>query len=344
MSLFLDVLTSRASSQSSSSRPPIWLMRQAGRSLKAYQELKKKHTFKTLLKTPSLAREITELPLRHLGVDAAILFSDILVVLEALGIHVDYDAPLKQKPFIQNPLKLNEKLNLKKIDSTKLEHNYETIQQYKRNNSLPLIGFCASPWTTFLYLYEKEQNQFFSALASFYNHSKVSDEILNVLTDISLEYAEKQIASGVDAFQIFDTWANAIPFPDYQKRIEPLVIKMAARLSKKVPVIFFPRFFSNAYEFLNEKTLNNISALSVDYLASLKYLREKLPPALVLQGNFSPQLLRTLDPANLEVYLKTYLRQNKTKRRWIFNLGHGVLPATPEENIRLLVKTVKNFS
>ncbi len=315
-------------------------MRQAGRSLSAYQKLKKSYSFKTLLKTPELACRVTEMPLKSLGVDCAILFSDILVVLEALGMSIDYDAPIKKKPFIETPLNLGQKLDLKKIDITKLNHNYETIKLYKRKNSLPLIGFCASPLTAFLYLYHKKDQQFLEALTNFYAYPKVTDDILNTIYEVSLEYAEKQIASGIDAFQIFDTWANIIPFDDYKKRIEPFIIKMANKLSKKIPVIFFPRFFSHGYEFLESKLLKNIQGLSIDTLTSLKRLK-KISSHITLQGNFSPLVLRSLQGKKLVDYIKNYLEENKNLSSWIFNLGHGVLPDTPERNLKLLVKTLK---
>ncbi len=371
-------------------RPPIWLMRQAGRSLSSYQALKEKYTFKELLKTPSLACQVTELPLKDIRVDVAILFSDILVVLEALGVGINYDGRLKnsqkKKPFIENALTVEKIKNLtptKQQTKTKsnarsrtkksltdilfpeaqlssLNHNYEAIKLYKEKNHQPLIGFCASPFTAFLYLFEKKASTdrannepFEEALTCFYEYPEVADELLHLLCDVSIIYAKEQIKSGVDAFKIFDTWANLIPLSDYKKRVEPIIEKMAMSLKEHkagLPIIFFPRFFSHAYEYLSASILKNINALGVDYLADLPLLSERLNKNgfadLALQGNFPPFLLQRLSTNQLKKVLQGYLAQHKglvKENKWIFNLGHGVLPNTPEKNLKALVEEIKNF-
>ena len=205
MSILLDVFAGKTPP-----RPPVWFMRQAGRVLKSYRNLRKKHSFATLLKTPELAVEVTLQPVRELGVDAAILFSDILVVPEALGLELKFT---EQGPrFVRSladgcPLAAHPQ---------RLNYIYEVIRQVKKAlpPHIPLIGFCGGPLTVFCYMVEGlgGDGHFSQALKYLYQETKASLEALEAITEMSLNYVAKQIEAGIDVFQLFETWAGLVPY------------------------------------------------------------------------------------------------------------------------------------
>lgn len=345
-SLFIDTLTGRQSTLLH--RPPIWFMRQAGRALSSYRSLKEKYTFQELLRDPELASEVTLLPKYALGIDALILFSDILVIPEAMGIEVNYEqgSPKMNSPLKTTGGKLPKSTSSKIINSNILESVYQTITAVrKREKELPLIGFCGGPLTIFLYLYQGSGHggNFDEAIDFFYNEPKKTDWILEVITEASLEYARGQIKHGVDAFQVFETWANVISAPTYITRVLPYVLRLAMEIKKSIPLIYFPRFFSNGYELLSPH-LEHFSGIGVDYLMDIEKLSRSLPSETVLQGNIDPTLVKYSHPGVLKKYLGFYLNFFKKHRNWIVNLGHGVLPGTPESNLKLIVDTVKSLS
>ena len=229
-------------------RPPVWFMRQAGRCLKAYRDLKEKNSFHKLLTTPQLAATVTLQPVEILKVDAAILFSDILVVAEALGISVSYEG----KPVVSNFLKQsNGVLKPKYFSNNPLEKTYKAIEitLAQKSKNIPLIGFCGGPLTLFLYMWQGSENpktHFEDAIKSLYNEPKKTKKIIQTITDISIEYAKKQIQTGVDVFQMFETWAGLVPETFYKDFFLSEVERFAIEIKKtSVPFIFFPRMFGS---------------------------------------------------------------------------------------------------
>lgn len=313
-------------------------MRQAGRALKNYRELKQKHTFSELLYTPELAAEVTLLPEKDLGVDALILFSDILVVLEGMGVEVDYQnggpkiiQPLKEKGGI---LKASPRPEL-------FERVYRTIETIKSSSQTPLIGFCGGPLTVFLYLFQGSghQGNFDDALKFFYTEPEKTSQLFETIVTTSLQYAQGQIDHGIDAFQIFETWAGVIPTQLYFSRVMPHIRNLAEKIAAQVPTIFFPRIFSTGYHQLSEECFKGIS---IDFITPLDQVSKPLQN-FALQGNLDPHLIKYYSHQQLESYLSDYLQFYHRHPRWIVNLGHGVLPETPEDNLKKIVDIIKNF-
>lgn len=330
MSLLLDVFDGKVVH-----RPPVWFMRQAGRVLKSYRDLRQKYSFETLLKTPELAIEVTLQPVRDLGVDAAILFSDILVVPEALGLKLEFS---EQGPRFEKPL-------IDKDDlcsfSESLNYICEVIKGIKKSlpPDIPLIGFCGAPLTVFCYMVEGSggDGSFPKAFKWLYSRTKESEQVLDAITEMSVQYVEKQIESGIDVFQLFETWAGQIPYSMYQNKILPRVKEIfLVSKKKRIPSIFFPRGLGAA---LWELPVDIANGLSIDWQTSLEKAFLNLPEKWVLQGNIDPRLM--YHGEFQKEHIEYYHRIGKKHSNWIVNLGHGILPGTSEQKIRELVNWVK---
>ncbi len=288
-------------------RPPVWMMRQAGRMLPEYRALRQKHTLWELFHTPELAAEITKMPLTTLGVDAAILFSDILIVTEMLGCKVVF--PEKGSPTIEKT----------GIFSTPT-FVAKTIKLLKPSLSVPLIGFCGGPYTVAKYMQAIDQTT------------------LQRITEASIEYLQMQVDAGVDAIQIFDSWAGLLPpeeFKEFSLRyLEPIIRSIS------IPVILFCR---GSARYIPELISLNPAAISFDWEKSMSELRDIVPSHIAIQGNLNPDILRG-PLVLLEKEVASLLASMKGKTGYIFNLGHGVLPDTPVENGKRLVELVKASS
>ena len=321
------------------SRPPIWFMRQAGRCLKAYRDLKQKYDFKTLMTTPKLAAEVTLQPIDYLKVDAAILFSDILVIPESLGITVSFE----KKPILKNILSESKgKLNSSLFTKNPLEKTYQAIKETlkKKPKNIPLIGFCGGPLTVFLYMWQGNSNHgnFNEAIKAIYQSPSQVSTIIKIISEASIEYALKQIKAGINVFQIFETWASTIPINLYMTHFFPYVLQMAKAIKKQgIPIIFFPRLFGIGYEQIPK---NSFDAISIDWQTPLEIARKKIHKKTCLQGNLDPRLLTT-DFSSLTQKLETLHQFGKKNKNWIINLGHGVLPETKEKSLLKLVQWVK---
>ena len=275
------------------SRPPVWFMRQAGRCIPEYRRLKEDYSFFDLMNDPFLAKQVTLQPIEKLGVDAAILFSDILIVIEALGKTVEYG---QGKPRIVNPLIKQSKIvsNLLNNDFRVFDRSVMAIKEIKKQSDLPLIGFAGGPLTIFLYLYEGMGGNFSEAKYFIEEEKKIFIEILHIITDISIQYAELQIAAGVDAFQLFESWAGEVPFHDYEQLVLPEILRMKEAIhhfhSKDTPTVFFPKGLNEeAYFSLADK---GFDALSVHHSVSIESLAKKIQDAgieITLQGNIDPK-------------------------------------------------------
>ena len=326
-------------------RPPVWFMRQAGRCLPEYLELKKKYSFFELMNDPELASRITLMPVEKLNVDAAIVFSDILIIVEALGIKIDYE---KGKPIICNPIGTTTENYIdgvpslpKKRNPEVLSRTYKTLAMVKKKSNVPLIGFCGGPLTVFFYLFEGSGDQFHQAKQFLYSHPKKSREILKEITECSIAYALGQTEQNIDAFQIFESWAGSIPYELYREIVLPEVIRLANAIEKKIPVVFFPRGLGKGYDDLPKKLC---SVIGIDQFTPLSSMAKTMGNTQILQGNFDPYLPLAMSDEDLKKTIIKSLDFFHQHPKWIVNLGHGVLPSTNWKKLKIIVDCIRNFS
>lgn len=322
------------------SRPPVWFMRQAGRVLPNYLKLKENYTFWQMMQQPKVAAEVTLMPVYDLGVDAAILFSDILVIPYAMGMGLDFtDAgPVFEKPLAErsNPL---EGLN---PDPSKLNYIYDVVDEIikTRPENTPLIGFCGAPLTVLLFMLQGlgRKGDFPDAVKFIYQNPETTQKLVDAITEFSVVYAKEQIKHGVEVFQLFDTHAGLLPFDLYRKVFLPATGKLAKAVREEnIPFIFFPKGLGTG---IGDITPEHADFLSIDWQTSLFTARNLVHPEIGLQGNIDPRLLFA-PHKELEKTLNSYIEFGSKNQNWIFNLGHGFIPGVPYENARFLADWVK---
>ncbi|SHF79172.1 uroporphyrinogen decarboxylase [Mariniphaga anaerophila] len=322
------------------SRPPVWFMRQAGRVLPSYLKIKEKYTFWQMMQNPKVAAEVTLLPVRDLGVDAAILFSDILVIPYAMGMGLDFtDAgPVFEKPLAQrdNPL---ESLN---PDPSKLDYIYNVIDEIikTRPANIPLIGFCGAPLTVLLFMLQGlgRKGDFPDAVKFIYQNPEATKKLVDAITGLSIIYAKEQIKHGTEVFQLFDTHAGLLPFELYKKLFLPATKQIATAVREEnIPFIFFPKGLGTG---IAEITPEHCDFLSIDWQTSLPAARKLVHPQIGLQGNIDPRLLFA-EQNEIKNTLNSYLEFGSKNQNWIFNLGHGFIPGLPYDNAKFLANWVK---
>ncbi len=334
-SLFLDTLKGI-----STSRPPVWYMRQAGRVLPSYLKIKEKYTFWQLMKDPKLAAEVTLLPVSDLGVDAAILFSDILVIPYAMGMGLDFTG---QGPVFEKPLKnFDNPVARLRPEPEKLEYIYDAIGEIKKvkPENTPLIGFCGAPLTVLSFMLQGlgSRSDFSDAVKWMFAHPDNLLPLVDAVTEMTLIYVKNQIKYGIDAFQLFETNAGLIPNEFYRKVFLPSVEKIAAAVrDEDVPFIFFPKGIGDGLQMLGPQ---HADFISVDWLTPMGRAREILDDSIGLQGNLDPRVLFA-DKKVIEAELSRFLDFGRKHQNWIFNLGHGFLPGTPFENARFVTDWIK---
>ncbi len=321
-------------------RPPVWFMRQAGRVLPSYQALKEKHTFWQLMQDPELAAKVTLLPIDDLGVDAAILFSDILVIPYAMGMGLDFtdQGPVFEQPLkdVQNPL---ERLN---PGPEKLDYIYKAIDQILQTpeNDTPLVGFCGAPLTVMLFMIQGlgTRSNFADAEKFFFREKALTRKITEAVTDLTIVYAKEQIKRGVSAFQLFDTHAGSLPFSWYNELFMPSVKRIADAVRETdTPFIFFPKGIGTGIQHMNHDICD---FLSIDWQTDLYTARKMVDKNVGLQGNLDPRVLFA-DKETIRKELYKYVPFHKQEDKWIFNLGHGLVPGIPVENVKFVVDFVK---
>jgi len=322
-------------------RPPVWFMRQAGRIIPEYLKLREKYSFQELMKTPELAAEVTLQPVHTLGVDAAILFSDILVIPEAMGMKLEFS---DHGPRFPLPLKaVSDPAGHLDPDPEKLRPVYNAIDVIMATKpvDMPLIGFCGAPLTTFLYMVEgiSSNHQFPAAIDLMYREPETASQLFERIADLSIEYALSQIKHGVSAFQVFETHAGVLPYPMYIRMVMPHVRRILRAIQETgTPVIFFPKGLGYGMNALKEE---KIDFVGVDWQMSLEDAKNLVGPDTGVQGNLDPRILMA-DIPTIQKELERYLAFGKREHRWIFNLGHGVLPNIPTGNVKFVVDWVKN--
>jgi uroporphyrinogen decarboxylase len=324
-------------------KPPIWLMRQAGRYLPEYREVRAKAgSFLDLCYNPALATEVTLQPIRRFGFDAAILFSDILVVADALGQTVSFEDG--RGPVLE-PLANGKdlaKLSLDRLHE-RLAPVYETVDRIK--GALPpetaLIGFAGAPWTVASYMIEGGSTRDF-AKAKGWMHGRISDfaALIDLLVEATSQYLIRQVDAGAEVLQLFDSWAGALSHPDMRQfSLAPLrrIVTNVHAKHPKVPVILFPRGIGAGY--LDFAVEEFAQGLGLDPGVPLEWARDHLQAHSCVQGNLDPQLL-VIGGRSMSAGTGRILHR-LGKGPFIFNLGHGIVPETPPEHVAELVKLVR---
>jgi uroporphyrinogen decarboxylase len=327
---------------------PVWMMRQAGRYLPEYMEVRRRAgNFLNLCHAPDMAAEVTIQPLDIVNVDAAILFSDILVVPNEMGMKLDFvngEGPVFESP-IKNEADLDALIGGAEAAS-KLTYVYDTIallrkQLDERGDDKALIGFTGAPWTLATYMIEGHGSKTYNVCKKMmYSNSKLLHKILAKVTDVVKLYMEKQIQSGIDVVQIFDSWATAIEPDKYDEFSWRYMVEIADYLKSKyphIPIIMFPK---GVPSFL-DKVYGNFDVFGVDWSTPMELAREKLGDKYVLQGNMEPCRLYCQEETTLAVEKIHSIMGGK---RHIFNLGHGILPDVPVKNAQHFVSECQRVS
>ncbi|NRB10860.1 MAG: uroporphyrinogen decarboxylase [Rickettsiaceae bacterium] len=322
---------------------PIWLMRQAGRYQKEYREIRKtEKSFLDLCYNSEKVHDITMLPIKSFGFDAAIIFSDILVLPHILGWDVNFKEG--EGPILRRFESAKDFQYFTDEFDHKVENIYTAIN--KLSNNLPedvsLIGFAGSPWTVTSYLLEGRGKQNFSVSKSFiYNNYKTVLKLINFITDKTIRHLENQIKAGVNVIQLFDSWSGMLSGNEYNDFvIKPTqkIVKQIKENHPTIPVIGFPRGSGFLYDEYITKT--GIDAVSVDQFVPVAKMKE-WQKDLVVQGNLDPVVL--LSNKETIAMKAEEILSNIDRKNFIFNLGHGILPSTPVENVKFLVDYVKNY-
>lgn len=321
-------------------RPPVWMMRQAGRYLPDYMKLKEKYSFFERVENPELATEITVMPVHQIGVDAAILFSDILVIPKAMGIDVQL-IPGKG-PVLEKKVKTEKDYEALKVADLidRMPTVADCIKMIKNElpKDIPLIGFAGAPWTVFCYMIQGSGSKDFSEAKSFaYNFPELSLKILDKITDATIEYLNHQIDSGIDVYQLFDSWGGLLDRENYLKFSYPF-IKKICDAQPDFPKIIFAK---GGWHLMSDLNQLQCSGLGLDWTINADYARSMIGREKALQGNLDPSMLLSSDKTLID-------RTNRMiasfeGHPYIANLGHGILPNIPVEKAKLFVDTVKQY-
>jgi uroporphyrinogen decarboxylase len=326
-------------------RPPLWVMRQAGRYLPEYRALKAKSSFLEMVRTPELATEVTLQPLRRFpALDAAILFSDILVIPEALG----QPYAFRETGGIQMGFRLDTRAQIDALAPAfavpeRLAYVGEALRLIKReiaSTGHTLLGFGGSPWTLATYMLEGgSSDDFARAKLLFYTERAAFEALLEKLTDALAAYFRMQIDAGADAIQIFDSWGGIIAGPDYEAASLQWIRRLVASLPPGFPVILYAKGTS---PHLAAQAGCGVRAISVDWTCDLAAVRAQLPATVAVQGNLDPVLMTT-SPEIVRAQALRLLESMRGRPGHVFNLGHGITPDAKIECMQALVETVATF-
>lgn len=320
---------------------PVWIMRQAGRYLPEYQAVRAEVDFLTLCKTPELAAKVTIQPVERLGVDAAILFSDILIPVEAMGMHLEFSD--KKGPVLREPVRTKSALDRLIIPDTEdsMPFVLETIRILRRELKVPLIGFSGAPFTLATYVIEGGSTKsFVNTKRMMFQNPGLFNALMEKLTLTVISYLASQIKAGAQAVQIFDSWVGILSPEDYDEYVLPHIKKTITELKKEgVPVIYF---VNECAGLLNSIKKTGADVIGIDWRIDLKEAIKRLGKKFSIQGNLDPCAL-FLPKERIEEKVKEMLWKGEFARGHIFNLGHGILPETPVENAIAMVEAVHNF-
>ncbi len=317
------------------SKTPVWLMRQAGRYMACYRELRAKHSLLELVKTPELACEVTLQPIKAFGLDAAIIFSDILPILEALGLKLEFVHG--EGPVLHDPIREPRQFSLRPLEES-IGFTLEAIKLVKPELKVPLVGFSGSPFTLACYAIEGGSSRDHRLAKTFmYQNPAAWHELMTLLSDLVAEYLRKQAEAGADVLQIFDSWAGALSGPDYERYALPYIQRIVSSLqaTRKGPVIYFS---TGTGGYLDIVQKINADAYSIDWRVSVAKAHQTFQKPI--QGNLDPMVLLA-PPEEIRRQADLILRE-APKTGFVFNLGHGILQQTPEDHVRFLVEHLRN--
>jgi len=321
-------------------RPPLWVMRQAGRYLPEYRALKAQSSFLHMVRTPELATEVTLQPLRRFALDAAILFSDILVIPEALGQGYKFrdEGGIAMEYRLETRAQIDALAPAEAV-TERLRYVADALTLIKRElaGSRALLGFGGSPWTLATYMLEGGSSEDFERIKLlFYTERATFDALLEKLTAALIAYFRMQIAAGVDAIQIFDSWGGIIAGQDYEAASLRWIRQIVAALPREFPVILYAKGTAPQ---LTDQAFSGVRVLSVDWTCDLPIVRRTLPANVAVQGNLDPVLLNTT-PEIVRHETTRLLAAMRDHSGHIFNLGHGIMPQAKIECMQALVDTV----
>lgn len=321
---------------------PIWLMRQAGRYMKEYNDIRRKVSFLGLCKNPELACEVTVYARNRIQADAAIIFSDILLILEPLGLKLSY--PENEGPEIKGEFTETLQMSsLRAIDADALDFVYRAIQLTRAELPLdiPLIGFSGAPFTLSSYILEGGSSRHFVRTKKFMRENpQVWHQLMQVLTDGIIQYLQKQIHAGANALQLFDSWVGCLSPEDFRTYVYPYLQKIVQSIPKQIPLIYFG---TQTGGLLSDIAKLNYPVVGVDHRIELNEAWNILGNKTAIQGNMDPIILQTT-PHEIEKAAKSILDQIGQKKGFIFNLGHGILPQTPVDHVCRLIDFVHQYS
>jgi len=322
-------------------RPAVWMMRQAGRYLPEYMVLREKYDFFERCQNPELACEITIQPVDIIGVDAAILFSDILVVPQAMGLEVELVE--SKGPILPEPIKTFrdfDRIRVPDVNET-LQYVFDAIKLTKRELSdrVPLIGFAGAPWTILCYMVQGKGSKTFDEAKAFcYAQPALAHRLLQMITDTTISYLKEQVKAGADVIQVFDSWGGLLGPVDFENISLKYITQIINALKDEVLTIVFAK---GAWHSLKSMSNTGTNGLGIDWCIAPRMARELAGNDITLQGNFDPAKLLSPIPV-----IKKEVRKMLSDfggQRHIANLGHGILPNTPVDNAKAFVETVKEW-
>ncbi len=317
-------------------------MRQAGRYLAEYREIRAKHDVFTICKTPELAAEITAIPVEKFDLDAAVVFADIMLPLEALGVSVEIKDEVG--PIIANPIRTLDQIQaLRPFEDSKVSFVYDAIREARRhlNHAVPIIGFSGAPFTLASYMIEGRPSRDFAATKLLMHNSPLAwRELMGRLSDMVVSYLSRQVDAGADALQLFDSWVGCLSPFDYEEYVLPYSKRIIEEVSKlKTPLIHFGTDTASLLP-LMKKAGGDV--MSVDWRVNIDEAWKVIGFETAIQGNLDPTVLLYGDGL-IQRYAGRILERTKRRPGHIFSLGHGVLPQTPPENVKTLVNFVHNY-
>jgi uroporphyrinogen decarboxylase len=337
-----DSLFIKAAFSQETERPPVWMMRQAGRFMPEYWEIKNKYSFLEMCKTPEIAADVTMLPVNLLDIDAAILFSDILVTGEAMGGDLSFTQNVG--PRFANPVRTQadiDNLNVDVLDKLQYVADAIKVIQQRLNGKIPLIGFAGAPFTVMSYLVEGGSSKDFKLTKlMLHNEPEMAHQLLAKIAKVTAAYLNLQIEAGVNAVQIFDSWAQALAWDDYKEFSHRYIQEIIANLNRKdIPVISFCKGSSVFAPLMAEAKPD---VISIDWNVDLLDIKNRLPQGIAVQGNLDPHILYADKPVIKDRIYKLFERM-RGEKGFIFNLGHGIMPDIPFDNVKYAVDVIKEY-
>ena len=341
MNQFKNDLLLRALRKEKVERPPVWMMRQAGRYLPDYIKLRDKYDFFTRVQTPELATAITLQPVDQVGVDAAIIFSDILVIPQAMGLEVLMEEG--KGPSLPKTIKTQQDIDALNTANAEdhLKYVLDALSLTKKelNGRVPLIGFAGAPWTILCYMVEGKGSKTWDKAKQFaYTQPALAHALLQKITNITIDYLKAQVKAGADTVQVFDSWAGSLSPEDFRTFAQPYLLQIADAVKDSAPVILFPK---GSWYALKDLSQSSASGIGIDWSITPQLARELTNNNITLQGNFDPAKLLAPIP-QIKKWVKEMI-DGFGVQNYIANLGHGITPNVPVDHAKAFVEAVKEY-